>query len=225
MIEVKSLRKQFGSTVAVDGVDCCFPDRSLTTISGVSGSGKTTLLKMIGLMTSPTSGTILIDGVNYYEKTDEERALMRNKRIGFVFQDYKLDATYSVEENLEIPVVSTDEDGTVVDIDSTGLRVTIRPEKLHMEPKAGDMVLIGGRPEYLAVSAEDNGKSIPGTVRIIQHLGSFIRYEVEVSREISPVTFEVDMDSMQPGIHEGDMVHVTFDESRIALFSPEGREI
>ncbi|MBR5669289.1 MAG: TOBE domain-containing protein, partial [Spirochaetales bacterium] len=74
-------------------------------------------------------------------------------------------------------------------------------------------------------SAEDNGKSIPGTVRIIQHLGSFIRYEVEVSCEISPVTFEIDMDSMQPGIHEGDEVNVTFDESRVALFSPEGREI
>ncbi|MBO4278579.1 MAG: TOBE domain-containing protein, partial [Spirochaetales bacterium] len=122
-------------------------------------------------------------------------------------------------------VVSTDYNETVVQLDSTDLRVSIKPEKLHMEPQVDDMVLIGGRPEYLAVSAEDNGKSIPGTVRIIQHLGSFIRYEVEVSCEISPVTFEIDMDSMQPGIHEGDNVFVTFDESRVALFSPEGREI
>ena len=87
------------------------------------------------------------------------------------------------------------------------------------------MVLIGGRPEYLAVTSQTAEKSLPGTVRIIQHLGSFIRYEVEISREISPVTLEIDMDSMQPGIHEGDTVNVTFDESRVALFSPEGREI
>ena len=66
---------------------------------------------------------------------------------------------------------------------------------------------------------------IPGTVRIIQHLGSFIRYEVEIDKNISPVTLEIDMDSMQKGIREGDTVNVSFDGSRVALFSPEGREL
>ena len=122
-------------------------------------------------------------------------------------------------------VIASGEKETIAEIDTTGIRVAIKAEKRHVDPKAGDTVLIGGRPEYLAVSAEPSEKSIPGTVRIIQHLGSFIRYEVEISKDISPVTLEIDMDSMQAGIHEGDTVNVTFDGSRVALFSPEGREL
>jgi ABC-type Fe3+/spermidine/putrescine transport system ATPase subunit len=114
---------------------------------------------------------------------------------------------------------------TIAEIDTTGIRVAIKDERRHVEPKAGDEVLIGGRPEYLAVCAEPTDKSVPGVVRIIQHLGSFIRYEVEIDRNISPVTLEIDMDSLQKDIHEGDTVNVTFDGSRVALFSPEGREL
>ena len=125
-------------------------------------------------------------------------------------------------------VVSTDENETVAEIDTTGIRgirVSIKAEKRHVEPAVGDTVLVGGRPEYLKVTKQSSEKTVPGKVRIIQHLGSFIRYEVEVDSIISPVTFEIDMDSMQPGIYEGDEVFVTFDENRVALFSPEGREI
>ena len=122
-------------------------------------------------------------------------------------------------------VVSTNKEETVVEIDTAGIRVAIKAEKRHVEPNVGEEVLIGGRPEYLAVSAESSENSIPGQVKIIQHLGSFIRYEVEINKNISPVTLEIDMDSLQKDIHEGDMVNVTFDTSRVALFSPEGREL
>jgi ABC-type sugar transport system ATPase subunit len=122
-------------------------------------------------------------------------------------------------------VIASGEKETIVEIDTTGIHVAIRAEKRHVEPKVGDEVLIGGRPEYLAVSTESSEKSLPGQVRIIQHLGSFIRYEVEINKNISPVTLEIDMDSLQKDIHEGDMVNVTFDGSRVALFSPEGREL
>ncbi len=122
-------------------------------------------------------------------------------------------------------VVSKSAEETVAEINTTGIRVAIKPERLHVDAKVGDEVLIGGRPEYLAVTNQSSDKSVPGKVRIIQHLGSFIRYEVEVSNDISPVTFEIDMDSLQKDIHEGDTVNVVFDEARVALFSPEGREI
>ncbi len=105
MIEIKELKKYFGKTIAVNGINCVFQNNTLTTISGASGSGKTTLLKMIGLITRPTAGTILIDGVNYFEKKDEDRAFMRNQKIGFVFQDYKLDPSYSVGENIALPLL------------------------------------------------------------------------------------------------------------------------
>ncbi|MBR2281336.1 MAG: ABC transporter ATP-binding protein [Spirochaetales bacterium] len=122
-------------------------------------------------------------------------------------------------------VVSKDAEETVAEIDSTGIRVAIKPERQHVDAKVGDQVLIGGRPEYLSVTTQASDKAVPGKVRIIQHLGSFIRYEVEVNGNISPVTFEIDMDSLQKDIHEGDTINVTFDQSRVALFSPEGREI
>ena len=122
-------------------------------------------------------------------------------------------------------VVASGEKETIAEIEASGIRVAIKADKRHVEPKMGDTVLIGARPEYLAVSSEPTDKCIPGTVRIIQHLGSFIRYEVQISSDISPVTLEIDMDSLQPGIHEGDSVFVTFDGSRVALFSPEGREL
>jgi len=122
-------------------------------------------------------------------------------------------------------VVSSTAKSVVAEIDTTGLKVEIPKARCHAEVKAGDEVLIGGRPEHLKVSAEAKEKSIPGKVRIIQHLGSFIRYEVEINKAITPVTFEIDMDSLQKDIHEGDMVNVSFDESRVALFSPQGREI
>ena len=122
-------------------------------------------------------------------------------------------------------VVSTSAKSVVAEIDTTGLKVEIPKARCHAEVKSGEEVLIGGRPEHLKVSTEVSDKSVPGKVRIIQHLGSFIRYEVEVNQAISPVTFEIDMDSLQKDIHEGDMVNVSFDETRVALFSPKGREI
>ena len=64
-----------------------------------------------------------------------------------------------------------------------------------------------------------------GRVRIIQHLGSFIRYEVEMDERVSPVTFEIDMDFLDKNIRESDDVYVSMKKERISLFSPEGREI
>ncbi|MBO4409618.1 MAG: ABC transporter ATP-binding protein [Spirochaetales bacterium] len=122
-------------------------------------------------------------------------------------------------------VIASNNEETVAEIDKTGIRIAIKKERRHVDPLVGDVVLVGGRPEYLSVSSEDEDDSIPGTVRIIQHLGSFIRYEVEISGEISPVTLEIDMDSLQKNIHEGDKVYVTFDRNRVALFSPEGRDL
>lgn len=122
-------------------------------------------------------------------------------------------------------VVSTSAKEVVAEIDTTGIKVAIDRSRCHAEVNKGDEVLVGGRPEHLKVSSSASEKSIPGQVKIIQHLGSFIRYEVDINPAISPVNFEIDMDSLQKDIHEGDMVNVTFDETRVALFSPKGREI
>ena len=125
----------------------------------------------------------------------------------------------------ESETISVDSDSYSVKIKGSNVGITVRKEKSHIEPRIGERVVVGGRPEHLIVSAQKTDDSIEGRVHIIQHLGSFIRYEVDISKDISPVTLEIDMDSLQKDIHEGDMVYVSFKKDRLYLFSPEGREL
>ncbi|MCQ2413109.1 MAG: ABC transporter ATP-binding protein [Sphaerochaetaceae bacterium] len=122
-------------------------------------------------------------------------------------------------------VVAVEADQIVSRIDGTDITLAVKKDRCHAEPQVDEEVLIGGRPEHLLVSAEKPENAVKGNVHIIQHLGSFIRYEVNIDPSISPVTLEIDMDSLQKGIHEGDDVYVTFKPEKLALFSPQGREL
>ena len=122
-------------------------------------------------------------------------------------------------------VVGVEDDYYAVEVKGKGFVLKVRKDRSHVEVKKGDVVLVGGRPEHLVVSGDKKEKSVEGNVHIIQHLGSFIRYEVDIDKSISPVTLEIDMDSLQKGIHEGDNVYVSFKEEKLHLFSPEGREL
>ncbi len=122
-------------------------------------------------------------------------------------------------------VVAVNDDSIDAKIDSTDTVVRIPITRCHVNPSVGDMVLIGGRPEQLYISKTAKADSVEGVVKIIQHLGSFVRYEVEMSEAISPVNFEIDMDSLQKDISEGDKVYVSMKEDKVSLFSPEGRDL
>jgi len=73
-------------------------------IVGPSGSGKTTLLAILGLLDTPSSGTYLLDGRPVSGLTARERALIRNRNIGFIFQSFNLIGDLSVSENVELPL-------------------------------------------------------------------------------------------------------------------------
>ena len=88
---------------ALDGINLVIDQGDFISICGVSGSGKSTLLHLIGCLDLPTEGMVLIDGKNTKDMKDSERASVRNKRIGFVFQDYALIPYRTVYENLIIP--------------------------------------------------------------------------------------------------------------------------
>jgi len=75
-------------------------------IVGPSGSGKSTLFYLLGGMTPATSGSVLIDGVDFAHLTDLERTRMRRSRIGFIFQRFNLLPTLSALGNIEIPTIS-----------------------------------------------------------------------------------------------------------------------
>ena len=90
---------------ALDGVDLAVEDGEFVSVVGPSGSGKSTLLHVIGGLDSPTSGQVVVDGQDLGQANDRELALYRNQRIGFVFQTFNLQPTYTAVENVALPLV------------------------------------------------------------------------------------------------------------------------
>ena len=90
---------------ALNGVSLKIKPKEFVAIIGPSGSGKSTLMNMIGCLDTPTSGKYYIDGNEADELTDDEQAAIRNKKIGFIFQQYNLLPKLTVEENVELPLI------------------------------------------------------------------------------------------------------------------------
>lgn len=109
MIEITDLRKIYHmGTVevkALDGVTLTIEKGEFLGIMGPSGSGKTTLLHMLGLLDLPTSGKIMIDGMDISRFTDYEKTMFRLYKLGYVFQDYALVPDLTVMENVSLPAM------------------------------------------------------------------------------------------------------------------------
>lgn len=107
-IELVNLTKHYrqGRSVvrALDGVSLEMEAGEFVSVVGRSGSGKTTLLDLIGLLLRPTSGRVLIDGVDTASMRDNQRADERGQRIGFIFQEYNLLPALNVLENVMLPL-------------------------------------------------------------------------------------------------------------------------
>ncbi|MBI2478352.1 MAG: ABC transporter ATP-binding protein [Planctomycetia bacterium] len=108
VIETRELTKQFGSgdvlVQALRGIDLRIGVGELVAIMGPSGSGKSTLLAILGGVDVPTSGQVLVEGIDLNELSDDQRTLMRRRRIGFVFQSFNLLPTLTAEENVSLPL-------------------------------------------------------------------------------------------------------------------------
>jgi putative ABC transport system ATP-binding protein len=106
-VELVSLSKSYkrGSEIirALDGVTLTIEPGEFVAVVGRSGSGKTTMLDLLGLLLKPTSGNLLIDGVDTTKLGDRERARMRARKVGFVFQEYNLLSGLNVLENVMLP--------------------------------------------------------------------------------------------------------------------------
>jgi putative ABC transport system ATP-binding protein len=107
-IRLVELRKNYtrgGETIrALDGVTLDIDKGEFVAVVGRSGSGKTTMLDLLGLLLKPTAGSLLIDGVDTAQLGDRQRAHMRARRIGFVFQEYNLLPGMNVLENVMLPL-------------------------------------------------------------------------------------------------------------------------
>ncbi|MBO7051144.1 MAG: ABC transporter ATP-binding protein [Prevotella sp.] len=113
VIELQDVRREFkvGSEVvkALRGVSFKIYEGEFVTIMGTSGSGKSTLLNQLGCLDTPTSGEYYLDGVSVRTMSKSQRARLRNRKIGFVFQNYNLLAKTTSVENVELPLMYNSE--------------------------------------------------------------------------------------------------------------------
>jgi putative ABC transport system ATP-binding protein len=109
MIELESVTRiyRMGSQEirALDEVDLTIADAEFVAVVGPSGSGKSTLLHVVGGLDTPTSGQVKVDGQDLAKARDRELASFRNQRVGFVFQTFNLQPTYTALENVALPLV------------------------------------------------------------------------------------------------------------------------
>jgi len=109
MIRIDNLKKLYRmGTVevrALDGVTLDIAKGEFLGIMGASGSGKTTLLHMLGLLDEPSSGSLLLDGIDVGRLTDYEKTTFRLYKLGYVFQDYALVPDLTVMENVSLPAM------------------------------------------------------------------------------------------------------------------------
>lgn len=109
IIRIENLRREFivgGEKVkALRGVSFTIREDEFVTIMGTSGSGKSTLLNLLGCLDTPTSGEYLLDGMSVQSMSKNRRAMTRNRKIGFVFQNYNLLPKTTAIENVELPLL------------------------------------------------------------------------------------------------------------------------
>jgi putative ABC transport system ATP-binding protein len=108
ILETRGLKKQYGegeaAVEAVKGINLQVSPGEFVAIMGRSGSGKSTLLAMLGGVEVPTSGQVLIENRDLASMNDDERTLMRRRRIGFIFQAFNLLPILTAEENISLPL-------------------------------------------------------------------------------------------------------------------------
>jgi lipoprotein-releasing system ATP-binding protein len=103
MITATNIHKSFNGLEVLKGIDLEINKGEIVAIVGASGAGKTTLLQIIGTLDKPTSGQVMLNGVNVHQLTEKKLSAFRNKHIGFVFQFHHLLPEFTALENLCIP--------------------------------------------------------------------------------------------------------------------------
>lgn len=110
LVELRDVYKIYGEgreseVRALDGVSLTIGKGEFVAVVGQSGSGKSTMMNVLGCLDIPTRGTYLLGGTDVRELTDKELSHIRNKQIGFIFQQYNLIQSLTVLENVELPLI------------------------------------------------------------------------------------------------------------------------
>src|SRR5512136_2505059 len=154
MIEITDLRRTYHmgnvEVRALDGVTLNIEKGEFLGIMGASGSGKTTLLHLVGLLDSPTSGKITIDGLDILHLSDYDKTMFRLYKLGYVFQDYALVPDLTVMENVSLPaMLRKDRSEEQVKKDSFGIlqRIGLCDRRDHLPRE-----LSGGQQQRVSIA-------------------------------------------------------------------------
>ena len=151
VIEIKDVKKIYKmgdvEVPALDGVSLAVNKGEMLSIIGPSGSGKSTLMNIIGCLDTPTSGTYILDGLDVSKMSDDEQAGVRNKKIGFVFQQFNLLPRTRAVDQVELPMVYAGtpdrKQKAIAALESVGLG-----ERTHHRPTE----LSGGQQQRVAIA-------------------------------------------------------------------------
>lgn len=105
MLKVIDIGKRYGKFIALENINLEVEDGEFLAIMGPSGSGKSTLINILGLLDQKYTGEYLLKDKSYKETNDNYLSKIRGDQLGFVFQNFKLLTTYSVYENIEVPLI------------------------------------------------------------------------------------------------------------------------
>ena len=132
VLKINSLKKYYGTsnniTRAIDGISLEVLEGDFVAIMGASGSGKTTLLNCISTIDNVTSGTIYVDGIDITNIKDKDLADFRREKLGFIFQDFNLLDTLTIEENIALSLIINKVNYKAID-----KRVSVIAEKLGIK--------------------------------------------------------------------------------------------
>ena len=151
ILEATELKKYYGNgsnlVKAVDHISFSVEKGEFVAIVGKSGSGKSTLLNLIGGLDSADSGSVMIQGKELFNLSEEERTVFRRRNIGFIFQNYNLLPTATVYKNIILPIQLDNKkvDKTYLDEVIEKLELT---EKLRLKPNQ----LSGGQQQRVAIA-------------------------------------------------------------------------
>jgi len=137
------------SVKALDGISLIIRKGEFVVITGASGSGKSTLMHIIGCLDTPTNGEVFLDGQKVSDLSERQLAVVRNQKIGFVFQQFNLLARTSALENVALPLIYSDlleskiEEKAKEALNRVGLS-----DRLHHHPNQ----LSGGQQQKVAIA-------------------------------------------------------------------------
>jgi lipoprotein-releasing system ATP-binding protein len=138
MIKANGIEKSFGTLKVLKGLDFSVEAAEVVSIMGASGAGKSTLLQILGTLSTPDAGSLVIDGVDVLKLKGDKLAEFRNKRIGFVFQFHHLLPEFTALENVMIPAFIAGRSKKDAELSATqllndlglGERLTHKPSEL-----------------------------------------------------------------------------------------------